>query len=318
MRGRWTAFLAQRLLRHETLERLVSPALADLQLEARSHRTRALRHYPALAFVIALAILRDIRLDAWALVDASGRRAWWRASLWSLAFTAVVATSIMDDTPLHLLGRSGNIAAWVSAAVNGFINTLPLSTAAIVFYIRRQRPLSIRAFATTTALCITAGVAVQVVTLPVRATLNQTMYGSVSPRISREAILPDDPEQRYLADEWRKWSMWRFELNSRPFPWRITGDGTIGFIAGLITLVVMYVTQLTTFALFGIVIARGRGLTAFGRVIAVAALMVLGARAMVPAFQDQLLLGAIAWAGAPIFLATIRRRMLASHHTSLG
>jgi hypothetical protein len=318
MGGRWTAFVARRLLRHETFERLVSPALADLQIEAHPRRARALRHYPALAFVIAVALLRDIHLDACALVHASGRRAWLRASLWSLAFTVLIGTSILRNTPLQLLGTSGQLAAWVSAILNGFIYTLPLSTAAIVFYVRRQRRLSIRAFATTTALCIAAAVAVQVATLPARSTLNQTMYGSVSLRISREAILPDDPEQHYLADEWRRWSMWRSELNSGPFPWRHTGGGRIGFVVGLLTLVILYVTQLTTFALFGIIIARGRGVTVLLRVIAVIALVVLSARAMLPAANDMLLLGAMAWAAAPRGLSFVRGHMVAPSGAARG
>ena len=77
MRGIWLTAIVRRIIRKETFESLVAPALADLQYEAASGRPIA-RHYTALVIVIATALLRDLRVDAQLTFAAS--RVWRRVA----------------------------------------------------------------------------------------------------------------------------------------------------------------------------------------------------------------------------------------------
>jgi hypothetical protein len=83
MPGLWLTRVAQRFTRRDTFERLVSPAIADLQIERDARWGARAGHYFALTAVIACALVRDFRTDVALAFDADARRnIWLRAALW--------------------------------------------------------------------------------------------------------------------------------------------------------------------------------------------------------------------------------------------
>ena len=73
--GRYFEALARRLTRPDTFDRLVSPAIADLQCEAVHSRFRIrARHYIAMVAVLLCALARDFRLDIRTAFEADALR----------------------------------------------------------------------------------------------------------------------------------------------------------------------------------------------------------------------------------------------------
>lgn len=86
MPGTWLTRIARRLTREETFDRLVSPAIADMQREAAHGMLLRTRHYGAMAIILACALLRDFHASLALAFDAdASRRIWTRAAMWSLA-----------------------------------------------------------------------------------------------------------------------------------------------------------------------------------------------------------------------------------------
>jgi len=87
MRGDWLTSLARRLTRPGTFERLVSPAIADLQSEASGNFLIGARHYIAIWAVLVCALWRDFGLEIRTALDADAlHHVWRRAAIWYLGY----------------------------------------------------------------------------------------------------------------------------------------------------------------------------------------------------------------------------------------
>ena len=103
MPGIWIARLARRLTRPDTFDRLVSPAIADLQLEAQQGWWGRWRHYPMLAFVIVFALFSDLLGDLARVFDAEAIRVVWsRTAAWAFAAAVInvaVKYALLSNAP---------------------------------------------------------------------------------------------------------------------------------------------------------------------------------------------------------------------------
>lgn len=92
MTGRCLTFVAERLLKPETLRLTMAPAIADAQHEAASASTAArVRNNVALAWTLTLAALGDLRLDVQATCNGQTIRAVWLPALgWNYGFVLVL------------------------------------------------------------------------------------------------------------------------------------------------------------------------------------------------------------------------------------
>jgi hypothetical protein len=138
MSGSWIAAIAGRLLRKSTFERLVSPAIADLQLEASNGLSFRLRHYVAIVCVLVSAVGCDVCTDLAGGFSADARRAVWRpAFLWSLAAFAV-SIWIGKREPIEVLGPAAAAASLLRALLTAPRNALYVAMTAPAFYFTRR------------------------------------------------------------------------------------------------------------------------------------------------------------------------------------
>jgi hypothetical protein len=161
MPGIWMTQVARRLTRHDTFERLVSPAIADLQKEAAHGWRQRLRHYGALMMVVVWAVLRDLRVDLSTAFDAgSWRSVWGRTAAWALlaAFCNWAGMYVLTASTLARLGAPPSLEA---AVMDGLVyrSIVPALAAALVvaaYNLRRRHPSSLRTTVAVAALFIVA------------------------------------------------------------------------------------------------------------------------------------------------------------------
>jgi len=255
--GVWLARLCRRLVRPETFEWLVSPAIADLQAEADLGILQRCHHYAGLAFVVAWALMSDLRADvAEAFDHDSAQRIWRHAAIWyigivslmtlmalrsqahwSFGFGTFLTTFDMDGAmPWHLLSAAQGKAALTSALLQGFVSALPFGITAAAFHLSRQkrRRTIVATVVLASAITAAAGLGVR----PIRAGADRALYETVAPQVA-------DPQN--VVGDTQHWQVW-LQTRQREF------DSRIAFWMDLQNAVMVI-----PFALFGIVLARRRG-----------------------------------------------------------
>jgi len=233
--GRYLEGLARWLTRADTFERLVSPAIADLQCEAGRGRLMRMRHYMAVGGVLVWAIVGDLSRDAGLAFEPGARHGVWRrAAWWYLAAVGVFAWIGSGDTPWHLLDAATRQAALISAALNLPFAAMAPATAAAVFYLRRHGA-PIRTIVAVTMLVVAA---TTVLTLAI-SQYNNGVSMQIYERV--DAALPAAAREGGHSDH--RWSIWldyrRDDLVDRSSLYR-SGAGMVPW------------------ALLGFVLARGR------------------------------------------------------------
>ena len=161
MPGIWMSRVARRLTRPDTFERLVSPAIADLQAEAAQGWLQRLRHYAALTMVLGCAVVRDFRLDLSTAFDAdSWRTVWSRAAVWALLAGVCnwVAMYVLTERMLARLDGPPNLE---NAVLNGVIfkSIVPALVGGLVvavYRLKRRNPATLRAVVAASVLFIVA------------------------------------------------------------------------------------------------------------------------------------------------------------------
>ncbi len=170
--------LARRIVRDETFESLVAPALADLQFDAASGRPLG-RHYAALPLVIATAVLRDLRIDIRLTVTAP--RVWRRAAAWYAGFVALcIGVVVRYEVPWHLLDDSGRSAVLANGVTSGLVGAVPFAMAAAAFYLRRDSLVPHRTIVIAMTGFIVGATVLQLAVTSVQPTLNRVVLNSAT------------------------------------------------------------------------------------------------------------------------------------------
>jgi hypothetical protein len=198
MPGIWMTRIARQLTRPDTFERLVSPAIADLQTEAAQGGLRRLRHYAALTMVLACAVLRDFRLDLSSAFDAdSWRNVWGRAAAWALV-AAACNWAAMYMLTARTLARLDGPPSLEAAVMDGLVfrSIVPALVAALVvaaYNLRRRHPSSLRTVVAVAAVFIVAtpivGAFASALFAPSRDALNQ-VYSIARPDLPAMTMAP--------------------------------------------------------------------------------------------------------------------------------
>jgi hypothetical protein len=134
MAGLWITRIARRLTQPDTFDRLVSPAIADMQLESQRAPIGRWRHYPALVAVLMWALLRDFSRELAYVFDADAWRAvWTRAAAWAL-IAATVSWVIQYGLIVNRLGQWHASDAVRQTILNGvaFRSVGPALTVAMI------------------------------------------------------------------------------------------------------------------------------------------------------------------------------------------
>ena len=255
--GRYLEALARRLTRPDTFERLIAPAIADLQCEAPGGFGIRTRHYLAICVVLICALARDFRLDLRTAFEADARQQVWRraamwylavmtvttlaalrgAAHWSWGFGTFLTTFEMEGSmPWHLLSEGQASAALVTALLQGLVNALPFAMAAAAFHLCRQDRRRTIVATTIVALAITAvsGLSAR----PLRAGADRVLYETVAPQVANPERAVGDTQH------WKEWLQARQrELDGRTAFWMDLQNALM----------------VVPFALFGVVLARRRG-----------------------------------------------------------
>ena len=199
MPGIWMTRVARQLTRPDTFERLVSPAIADLQAEAADGWLQRLRHYAALATVLGCAVLRDFRLDLSTAFDAdSWRSVWSRAAAWGLV-AAVGNWAAMYVSTTRMLARLGAPPTLeAAAALDGLVfrSIVPALVAALVvaaYNLSRRHPSSLRTVVAVAAIFTVAtpivGSVATALFAPAREALNHA-YNVARPDLPAVTMVP--------------------------------------------------------------------------------------------------------------------------------
>jgi len=176
MAGNWLAALGRSLVRPETFETLVSPAIADLQREASHGVTARARHYVALAAVMACALARDFRIDlAGAFDTKAARHVWVKAALWALGFAGLTGWLAVREE-LMVLGPAATSAALTKASLGALTGAFfTTATTASVFYLVR-RGSSTRTIVAVTLVLFLAALAAASTVHPFRMAADRELY----------------------------------------------------------------------------------------------------------------------------------------------
>jgi hypothetical protein len=248
--GTWLAAAARRLLRRDTFETMVSPAIADLQCEAdRDLHTRT-RHYAAIGMVLAWALVKDLRTDgAAAFTMDAWHSVWMRAGWWWAGSIVVLGWQMHNGfAPWHLLDETTSRAAWFSYTV-GFLPFLGLAPATIAaaFYLRRREDVTNRTLVVAMLVIVAVGLAWKLTWSPVIEQRWLQVHQHVAHVIPAGADAFDHPDHSSYV-----WLQSREDLL-----------GGSGFWHGVISVI--------PFPLLGIVLARSRGWMVSARLLGLAA-----------------------------------------------
>lgn len=245
--------IARRIIREETFESLVAPALADLQFDAASGRPLA-RHYAALPLVIATALMRDVRVDICLTIGAP--RVWRRAAAWYAGFVALYLSVVARyEMPWHLLDVGGRSAVLLNGVVSGLVGAVPYAMAAAVFYLRRTSLVPHRTILIALTGFIVAATSLQLGVASVQPTLNRVVLDSATRVVAqgRPAQGLDD-NSRFTG----QWPTWLERVRERSAGSAILAAGLGSATAAL---AMSYAVRLIPYVIFGLVLARGRGWT---------------------------------------------------------
>jgi hypothetical protein len=250
--------IARRIIREETFESLVAPALADLHFEAASGRPLG-RHYAGLSVVFAIALLRDLRIDVRLTFESNG--IWRRAAAWHAGFVVLFISLYARYTPWHLLDGSGRAAVLAAALSDGLTAALPMTMVAVAFYLRRRSAVPYRTITIATMACVVAAVVIQLGAAAVRPAVNRVLLDSATRVISHGHPGAGLDDRNQYPGQWRTWLDTVRERSSGS---QLLSAGYGNAAAAMAT---GYVVYLIPFALWGVVLARGRGWTVLLRVV---------------------------------------------------
>lgn len=198
MPGIWMTCVARCLTRPDTFERLVAPAIADLQTEAAHGWVPYLRHYGALTMVLSCALLRDFRLDLSAAFDADA----WR-SVWSTAAGWALLAGVCNWVAMYVLterrlARLDGPVDLETAFLDGlmFRSIVPAMVAALVvavYRLKRRTPTSVRTAVAAAAVFIIATPIVGYVAISLQAPAREALeeaYRLARPDLPAAVIAP--------------------------------------------------------------------------------------------------------------------------------
>jgi len=171
MPGIWMTRIARRLTRPDTFDRLVSPAIADLQLESQLTRFARWRHYPAIVLVIAWALISDLAGELPRVFDAEALRLVWRRAAayalagaavnWAIYYTLIGAR--LSDLQIADTARQTILQSVVYQSVAPGLTVLMIVAA---YNLKRRDPAGLRTVAAATiVVAVTTLVATYVSTL---------------------------------------------------------------------------------------------------------------------------------------------------------
>lgn len=296
MPGIWMTRIARQLTRPDTFERLVSPAIADLQTEAAQGGIRRLRHYAALTMVLGCAVARDFRIDIKTAFEPDTLHdVWARATIWYLGIVGVMTLTALRGSghwswgvgtflatfetegamPWHLLSAAQTMDAVSTSLLDGVVSAMPFAMAAAAFFLCRQNRRR-----TIIAVAIIAVMATAIVGLgvrPIRSDADRALYEEVAPQVADPGVAVGD------TLHWRKWLKSRQrELDDRIAFWTDVQNAMMA----------------VPFALFGVVLARRRGWGVLGGavqiVLTLALVMMLCSLFPLPPFPLGRLIGVTA------------------------
>jgi len=140
MRGILLVRIGQWIARKETFERMLAPAIADMQIEASYGRLHRGKHYFAFSLVLVHAILQDLRLDLACAFDAEARTvAWRRAAIWYTGFVVLlISLNLLVIFPKNLTLDGVWSAAVTSTVLNGIVRGVSWGVTVAVFYLYRR------------------------------------------------------------------------------------------------------------------------------------------------------------------------------------
>ncbi|HKE83199.1 MAG TPA: hypothetical protein VKB50_05580 [Vicinamibacterales bacterium] len=225
MAGVWISRIARRLTQPDTFDRLVSPAIADLQLESQRTTVGRWRHYPALAAVLLWALLRDVRRELAHVFDADAwRSVWTRAAAWAL-IAAATNWVILYRLIANVLNQWHTSDTARQTILNGvaFRSVGPALTVAMIVaaysFKRRDAARTVRVVAATIVLAVT--------------TVGATYLSTILQEPSRHAL--DEAARAFYGSA--------VEARRAPLPWQL----------------LLNATSMIPFAWLGVVLARRRG-----------------------------------------------------------
>jgi hypothetical protein len=225
MAGLWISRIARRLTQPDTFDRLVSPAIADLQLESQRGRLGRWRHYPALLRVMTWALLRDFWRELAYVFDADAwRTVWTRAAVWALA-AAIISWGIQYGSLVNLLNQWHTSDMVRETILNGVVFrtigpalTVAMIVAAYSFNRRQPARMTTVVSATIVLAAITVGA---------------TYLSTILQAPSRQAL--DEAGRGFYGSA--------IEVTRAPLPWQLTSNAI----------------AMIPFAWLGVVLARRRG-----------------------------------------------------------
>jgi len=184
MRGTWFVKIGSWIARKETFERMVAPAIADMQVEASYGRLHRGKHYFAIGLVLVHALLQDMRLDFASAFDTEARRlAWRRAAIWYAGFVAVFTfLGLRYNLPEGLSLEGIWPAALTSAALEGLMTGVPLGIAVGVFYLY-LRSSSRRSIVVVSLIAAALTIAFGLSVRPIRMSADRTVYNNIQARL---------------------------------------------------------------------------------------------------------------------------------------
>lgn len=187
----WLIRIGGWIARKETFERLVSPAIADMQAEASLGQVNRWKHYAGIGVVLIHALLQDLRFDVASAFDAEARRAVWkRTAIWYAGFVVLLTFlglryNLLPDRPMDGLW----LAALTSTVLEALVTSVSISTVVAVLYLcRRSSPRRsiVLAVLIVGALTTTFALAVR----PIRMSADRALY----------------PGDHYYLDDHTLWS----------------------------------------------------------------------------------------------------------------
>jgi hypothetical protein len=180
MRGSWLAKFGRWIARQETFEKMVAPAISDMQVEASFGRLHLWKHYVAIGLVLIHALFQDLHLDSVSAFGAESRRLVWKhAAIWyagSVAFMTFIGFRYNLPQGLSLAGIWP--AALTSALLDACVTGLGLAVTVGVFYLYR-RGATRRSIVVVSLIAAALSVAVALAVRPVRISADQVIYASI-------------------------------------------------------------------------------------------------------------------------------------------
>lgn len=184
--------LLRRIVRHDTFESLIAPAVADLQHEANADWRQRAEHYAGLVIVIVAALLHDLRADSHLTSWPQARRLWMPVGACVALTASMIATPLLLVTPWHTLGPALVIAAatWTTGLAF-WISLLTSGPAMVAFCLRRAGLSPARVVTVVVVLDWTAGTIVEPLVNIVMARSSNLLRTVTAPLVEDRLVAVD-------------------------------------------------------------------------------------------------------------------------------